>query len=225
MRRAIDEAHTRRNLADLAYPSSIVEADAMLRSKLQREPTVTLEFLQRTSVLSVSATALLSMWLFGNLYEAVVWNPQLISNPRPGMLVGELAVGSPVYYYLPWGPLGIIFAVILRLRFGPIAPVHVRRAWNGAIGLLVVAVITKVLLITQVNPVFRDPTVSSHTVHDQAVVWAFGNGIATVAVAAGVLLLTRWRRPGVQERPEASTAPHGQSQAVPEAHPKSRTAR
>jgi hypothetical protein len=169
----------------------------MLPPKVRRDGQVTVEFLHRTRVLSVCATALASMWLFGNLYEAVVWNPQLIADPRPGSLVGEFAVGSPVYYYLPWTPVSVILAVILRLRFGAIAPPHVRRAWNGAIGCLIFAVLTKVFLITRVNPTFRDPTVSSQVVHDQAVVWAFGNGIAVVAVAAAVVLLTVWRRPGV----------------------------
>jgi hypothetical protein len=143
------------------------------------------------------------MWLFGNLYEELVWNLQLIADPRPGTVVGAFAVGSPVYYYLPWTPLSIVLAVVLRVRFGDIAPFQVRRAWNGVIGSLAVAMITKVALIAAVNPIFRDPTVSSGVVHDRAVLWAFGNGIAIVAVAAAVLLLTAWRR-SPQQEPELS---------------------
>jgi hypothetical protein len=172
-----------------------VETDVVPPPKIQRDTTVTVELLRRTGALSICLTALLCMWLFGNLYEALVWNLQLIADPRPGTLVGAFAVGSPVYYYLPWTPLSVVLAVILRLRFGAIVPVHVRRAWTGGIGCLVFAVIIKIFLITQVNPTFRDPTVSSGFVHDRAVMWAFGNGAAIVAVAAAVLLLTRWRRP------------------------------
>ena len=68
----------------------------------------------------------------------------------PGTVVGAFAVGSPVYYYLPWTPLSIVLAVILRVRFGDIAPFQVRRAWNGVIGSLAVAMITKVVLIAAV---------------------------------------------------------------------------
>ncbi|SMC58492.1 hypothetical protein [Lentzea albidocapillata] len=125
---------------------------------------------------------LLSMWLFGNLYEQVVWNPQLLADPRPGSLVGVFAAGSPIYYYLPWGPLAVVLAVVTR------AP-------SPALGCLAVSVAMKVLLITQVNPVFRDPSVSRDVVHDHAVLWAFGNGVVIIAVAAAILLIQRARRP------------------------------
>ncbi|MFJ5985503.1 hypothetical protein [Lentzea sp. NPDC092896] len=124
---------------------------------------------------------LLSMWLFGNLYEQIVWNPQLLADPRPGSLVGVFAAGSPIYYYLPWGPLGVVLAVVSR------AP------WP-ALGCLTVSVVMKILLITQVNPVFRDPAVSRDVVHDHAVLWAFGNGVVVLAVAAAILLVQRAQR-------------------------------
>ncbi|WP_439659264.1 hypothetical protein ACSHWB_43935 [Lentzea sp. HUAS TT2] len=124
---------------------------------------------------------LLCMWLFGNLYEQIVWNPQLLADPRPGSLVGVFAAGSPVYYYLPWGPLGVVLAVVTR------APLP-------ALGCLAVSVVMKVLLITQVNPVFRDPAVSREVVHDNAVLWAFGNGVVVLTVAAAILLVQRARR-------------------------------
>lgn len=120
------------------------------------------------------------MWLFGNLYEQIVWNPQLLADPRPGSLVGTFAVGSPIYYYLPWGPLGVVLAVATR------AP-------RPALACLAVSVALKVLLITQVNPVFRDPSVSRDVVHDNAVLWAFGNGVVIIAVAAAILTIQRQR--------------------------------
>jgi F0F1-type ATP synthase membrane subunit c/vacuolar-type H+-ATPase subunit K len=121
------------------------------------------------------------MWLFGNLYEQIVWNPQLLADPRPGSLVGVFAAGSPIYYYLPWGPLGVVLAVVTR------AP------WP-ALGCLAVSVAMKILLITQVNPVFRDPAVSRDVVHDNAVLLAFGNGVVILAVAAAILLVQRAQR-------------------------------
>jgi hypothetical protein len=156
---------------------------------------VTVEFLARTRRWSVVATGLLCMWLFGNLYEEVVWIPQLIAHPRPGTLVGAFALGSPVYYYLPWTPVSLVLVVVMRVRFGPTAPPRVRRAWTAAIAALVVAVLGKIGLITMVNPVFRDPAASPELVHDRAVLWAVGNGVVLVAVAAALVLLTAWRRP------------------------------
>ncbi|WP_112225763.1 hypothetical protein [Lentzea atacamensis] len=132
-------------------------------------------------ILSRLVVPLLSMWFFGNLYEQVVWNPQLLADPRPGSLVGVFAAGSPIYYYLPWGPLGVVLAVVTR------AP-------RPALGCLAVSVALKVLLITQVNPVFRDPAVSREVVHGHAVLWAFGNGVVVIAVGAAILLVLRARR-------------------------------
>ncbi|GLZ35282.1 hypothetical protein Lesp02_74690 [Lentzea sp. NBRC 105346] len=130
---------------------------------------------------------LLSMWFFGNLYEQIVWNPQLPADPRPGSLVGVFAAGSPIYYYLPWGPLGVVLAVVTR------AP------WP-ALGCLAVSVMAKILLITQVNPVFRDAAVTRAVVHDHAVLWAFGNGVVVVSVAVAILLIQRARPIGSARR-------------------------
>ncbi|MEV6239058.1 hypothetical protein [Lentzea sp. NPDC051838] len=124
---------------------------------------------------------LLSMWFFGNLYEQVVWNPQLLADPRPGSLVGVFAAGSPVYYYLPWGPLAVVLAVVTR------AP-------RPALACLALSVAMKILLVTQVNPVFRDPAATRETVHTHAVLWAFGNGVVVIAVAAAILLVQRAQR-------------------------------
>jgi hypothetical protein len=132
-------------------------------------------------ILSRLVVPLLSMWFFGNLYEQVVWNPQLLADPRPGSLVGVFAAGSPIYYYLPWGPLAVVLAVSTR------AP------WP-ALASLGVSVALKVLLITQVNPVFRDPAATRDVVHDHAVLWAFGNGIVLLTVAVAILLIQRARR-------------------------------
>lgn len=123
---------------------------------------------------------LLSMWFFGNLYEQVVWNPQVLVDPRPGSLVGVFAAGSPIYYYLPWGPLGVVLAVVARVP-------------RPALGCLAVSVVLKVLLITRVNPVFRDPTATRDVVHDHAVLWAFGNGAVVIAMAVAILLIQRAR--------------------------------
>ena len=62
------------------------------------------------------------MWLFGNLYEQVVWNPQLLPDPRPGSLVGVFAAGSPVIHYLPWAPNAVAILLIQRAQRSPASP-------------------------------------------------------------------------------------------------------
>ncbi|ANZ41343.1 hypothetical protein BBK82_40660 [Lentzea guizhouensis] len=136
-------------------------------------------------------TALLSMWFFGNLYEQLVWNPQLLADPRPGSLIGVFAPGSPFYYYVPWSQLAVVLAVVVWFRLPRNSPA--RRRWTVALGFLIASVAAKVVLITQVNPVFRDPAVSREVVHDNAVVWAFGNGFVVLTVGVALLLITSQR--------------------------------
>lgn len=147
------------------------------------------EVVGRTRPLVMVITALLGMWLFGNLYEEVVWIPRLIVHPRAGTLVESFAPGSPVYYYLPWSPMAVALAGFLRLRFGALVPARIRRSWTGAVSALVVALAGKVFLIVEVNPVFRDPAAAAHLVHDRALLWASCNGAVIVAVAIAAVLL------------------------------------
>ncbi|WP_344870290.1 hypothetical protein [Allokutzneria multivorans] len=153
-----------------------------------------IEVLRRTRALSVALTALLCMWFFGNLYEQIVWNPQLLADPKPGSLVGEFAAGSPVFYYLPWAPITFVAAVALRVKFGAAVPETVRKKWNWGLGALGVGLAVKVMLVTRVNPVFRDATATSAEVHDNAVIWAFSNGVVVLSVAAALHCFTAWRR-------------------------------
>jgi hypothetical protein len=150
--------------------------------------------LRATRPVSTTAAAFLALQLFGNIYEEVVSNPANIADPRVGGLVGELAPGSPLYYYLPWAPLGVVLAGILAVRLSRLgAPVWVRHRVRWAGAALGVAVVAKVVLISSVNPRFRDPGSTVEAVRSWAAVWAFGNGVAILAVAAALTLLLSWR--------------------------------
>lgn len=155
-------------------------------------PAVTL--LRETRALSTVAAVLLSVQLFGNLYEEVVTNTANIADPQVGGLVEELGPGSPLYYYLPWAPLGVVLVAVLAVRLPRLgAPGWVvRRVW-AALAALGVAVAAKVVLITTINPRFRDPGATVEFVRSSAITWAFGNGLAIVAVAAALVLLLSWR--------------------------------
>ena len=58
---------------------------------------------------------------------------------------------------------------------------------------LAVAVIAKAGLISQVNPQLLRTDLPADELRELAVVWAFGNGLAIVAVATALVLLVAWR--------------------------------
>jgi F0F1-type ATP synthase membrane subunit c/vacuolar-type H+-ATPase subunit K len=169
--------------------------------------------LRATRTLSTGAAVCLAVQLFGNLYEEVVGNVATLADPRVGALVGPLAPGSPVYYYLPWAPLGVVLAAVLAVRLRRLgAPAWVVRRMRVAVGALAVAVAAKVVLVTTINPRFRDPGVTVEFLRRSAVTWAVGNGIAIVAVAVALVLLLSWRAvvldlpPRPEVRPERARA-------------------
>ena len=150
--------------------------------------------LQTTRPLSTTAAAFLAVQLFGNLSEEIVGNTATIADPQVGALVGALAPGSPLYYYLPWAPLGVALTAILAVRLSRLdAPTWVLRRVRGALAALVIAIAAKIVLITTINPRFRDPNSTVQAIRGWAITWAFGNGIAILAVAAALALLLLWR--------------------------------
>ncbi len=156
--------------------------------------TPVVPLLRDTRTLTTTAAVFLSVQLFGNLYEEIVTNVANMARPQVGGLTSELGPGSPLYYYLPWAPLGVVLVAVLAVRLQRLgAPTWVvRRVW-GALAALAVAVVAKVVLITTINPRFRDPSATVEFVRGSAVTWAFGNGIAVVAVAVALVLLLSWR--------------------------------
>jgi hypothetical protein len=57
--------------------------------------------------LTVVATVFLAQNVFGNLYEQNAALRSLV-DPTPGALIGELELGSPLYYYMPWVLIGLV---------------------------------------------------------------------------------------------------------------------
>jgi F0F1-type ATP synthase membrane subunit c/vacuolar-type H+-ATPase subunit K len=164
--------------------------------------------LRATRALSTSAAVCLAVQLFGNLYEEVVGNVATLADPRVGALVGPLAPGSPVYYYLPWAPVGVVLAVVLAVRLRRLgAPAWVVRRTRVALGALAVAVAAKVVLVTTINPRFRDPDATVELIRRSAVAWAVGNGIAIVAVAVALVLLLSWRAAVLDPSPRRAVRP------------------
>ena len=151
-----------------------------------------LQLLARTRRLTVAVTVLLAIQLFGNLYEELVTNVHTYANPRPGA-VGALAPGSPLFYYLPWVPLGLLLAVVLVIRLHRMAPAQVARRGRQALLCLGIGVGAKAILISSINPQFRREDISPSQIQSLSVTWGVINGIAIIAVAAAIGLLLTWR--------------------------------
>ena len=152
-----------------------------------------LAYWRGTRRLTGMALGLLALQLMGNLYEEVVTNAGVLADPAGRRTVGEAEVGSPLFSYVPWVPIGIALVVVLWIRARREAPAAVARRLGMALGALAIAAVAKAALIVEVNPTLRDPAASEATVHEHAVVWAIGNGAAIVAVAVAVWLIVSSR--------------------------------
>lgn len=94
--------------------------------------------LRRTRRLTVVVVLLLSVQLFGNLYEQLVTNVQTYTDPHPGS-IGEVEPGSPLFFYLPWVPIGLVTSVVLVIHLHRLAPRPVARRGRWALASLGVA--------------------------------------------------------------------------------------
>jgi hypothetical protein len=171
--------------------------------------------LRSTRRLTVSVVLLLSLQLIGNLYEELVSNVRALADPGGQPTVGELDAGSPLFFYLPWVPIGLGLAVMLTIRLHRLAPAAVARSARWAMAWLAVAVIAKAVLISQVNPQLRRTDLPGEELFQLAIAWAFGNGLAIVAVASALVLLVAWR-PRLLDAAASADAP---SDAAPESRP------
>lgn len=144
---------------------------------------------------------LLSFQLYGNLYEEIVSNVRAIAHPVPGQLVGPLDPGSPLYFYLPWVPIGLVLVFVLTWRLRH-APRWITYRLRGACVALLLALALKVYLIGWVNPIARDATVTATAARDGAILWAVPNGVAILAVATALVLLVSWRMTAVDQLTE-----------------------
>jgi hypothetical protein len=142
-----------------------------------------------TRPLTTAVVALLCLWGFGNLHELNGAVGALVRGPRPGALVGAFEAGIPFYCFVPASPLALVLAVVLavRTRTTPVA----RRA-AAAAGLVAVAAGATAVLVTTVNPRFRDP--GSGGLTELTAAWLAGNGLRIACVAGAVWLLLSWRR-------------------------------
>ncbi|GIH93214.1 hypothetical protein ACFFMN_00140 [Planobispora siamensis] len=134
---------------------------------------------------------LIAWWGFGNLYEAIVVVPWLWRLP-PGSLPGEFQPGSPVFYFVPTGValLALAWTLVIRVYRDPYRP---GRAVLGASALITIAAAGTGILVSAVNPTFRDPAASVSDVHTAIVMWEAGNAVRLALAAAAAVSLLRWQ--------------------------------
>lgn len=155
------------------------------------------DLLHRTWLLTAVTSLAIAHWLFGNLYEQLVSAPTGLVDPAPGALVGPLDLGSPVYYYGPSIPvtLALVWVLAERVRrLAPAARVAVRATRAAALAVGAAAVL-KVLLITSVNPGFRDAASTPDDIRAATVLWLVGNGSVVLLLAVALVGVLAWRRP------------------------------
>jgi len=134
---------------------------------------------------------LIAWWGFGNLYEAIVVMPWLWRLP-PGSLPAEFELGSPVLYFVPAGValLALTWTLVIRVYRGPGGS---RRAVLHAAVLITIAAAGTGILVSTVNPTFRDPMASVASVHTAVLMWETGNAVRLVLAALAAVSLFRWR--------------------------------
>lgn len=172
-----------------------------------------LALLRRTQALTAGTVLVVAHWLFGNLYEQVVTVPPALTEPRPGALVGPLDLGSPLFYYTPLSiPLALTLVWVLAVRVRRSVPSgDDRRAAVLGTRMAAVAVTAaaalKVLLITTVNPGFRDATVTPEVLREQTILWLVGNGSVVLLLAGALVGVLAWRRLPAEPATLATTQP------------------
>lgn len=151
-----------------------------------------LTLLNSTRRVNFAAAFLLSLQFYGNLYEenGAIKN---VVDPVPGDLTPALAAGSPLYFYMPWVLVGVALTIALLVKLRQHDFPRVRRDIWITLACIAVAAAAKALLVTQVNDIFRDPTVSSDHFVAAGWIWLLGNGIAIVASGTALWFLLRWR--------------------------------
>ncbi len=166
--------------------------------------------LRRTRRLTIAVVVLLSMQLFGNLYEELVTNVHTYADPQPGS-VGALEPGSPLFFYLPWVPIGLVLAVVLVVQLHRQPLRYAARRGRWALASLAAAFAAKQYLIIEVNPQFRRDDVTTDHIRSLAIQWGIINGVAVITVALALVLLTSWRARLLDgaDLPPALAAPKG----------------
>jgi hypothetical protein len=133
-------------------------------------------------------------WFFGNLYEAVVDMPQLLSDARQQRRPGLMAPGSPLRYYAPVAPLTLV-ATTAALIHGWRSGGDRRMIAAAAVNTAAAAALTGYLVRTvNVRLLHGAVPLDSSERHRMIKRWHRANGVRLTAVAGAWFTLRRIAR-------------------------------
>ena len=94
----------------------------------------------------------IAMWFFGNLYEAIVIGPNMLSNSivRINHWQGFFAVTNPAFFYVPVPQLATVVLIVLYFKTSK-QKVALKKLLKLATIFQVVSILLSVYIITQIN--------------------------------------------------------------------------
>lgn len=136
-----------------------------------------------------------TMWLFGNIYEAIVDAPNLTVAPAAARQcwLDYHRLTNPIYYHIPNTPIGFLAVLLAWWRGRTALPKQARQWLKWAVISSLIAVLMTVYVVTTINLklYFGGPNSNNAEVLAMANRWMILNGLRIVAELATVVLLFR----------------------------------
>lgn len=136
----------------------------------------------------------MAMWLFGNLYEAIVLAPNLLKESvgKADLWKKLFTATNPIFFYIPISPLAMLATVFLYFKT-PDTRQGLKKHLKHATIFGLVALIFSVIIITQINLklFFGDTNTLAGNVHTLAVLWNLLNAIRVILLSFAVFHIFR----------------------------------
>jgi hypothetical protein len=143
----------------------------------------------RQKALTLTTVVGLAYWLFGNLYEAVVFSPNwVVDSPAQLTRLNEFfVVTSPTLYFVPLAlaALALVFVAAWLNPVGELAPLYRRARLLAVLDVALNAVIIPFVITRMVGPGYRE-----HLADATALAWWWnGLNLVRIALTAGTAAL------------------------------------
>jgi hypothetical protein len=127
----------------------------------------------------------IAMWFFGNLYEAIVIGPNMLSDTAARMEHWQkfFAVTNPVFFYVPFPQLATIVLIILFFNTSG-QKTELKKSLKLANIFQIASIVLSVYMITQINLklFFGDLEKYSDKLSSMALLWNILNAVRVVLV-------------------------------------------
>src|SRR5256885_11539782 len=94
----------------------------------------------------------ITLWFFGNLYEAIVLAPNLLQDPIKKIYHWQhfFTIANPIFFYIPLAPMAIVTVFVLYFNTSRERTVLKRHVAYATI-FLIFALVLGIYIITQIN--------------------------------------------------------------------------